>query len=71
MLHLQSKANMNGPRKSIEYPIILNQKTSVIPFWKGESMPIMVNEQNFLDPERQAKGSHTITFLFRVSVLVC
>ena len=24
----------------------------------------------FLDPERQAKGSYTITFLFRVSVLV-
>ena len=25
----------------------------------------------FLDPERQAKGSYTITFLFRVSVCVC
>ena len=41
------KANLSGGRKSVVYPLILNQKTSVIPFQKAESMAIMANEKIF------------------------
>ena len=37
-------------------------------FVSGTKLIIRFSHYCFLDPEQQAKGSYTITFLFRVSV---
>ena len=63
-IHIQAKSK-SCPRRKKHIHILMQRENCEFSSTKF-SFTIYV----FSDPERQAKGSHTATFLFRVSVLV-